>query len=249
MRIMKPWLMTVLVLTSPLTLAQWEGVTEWSGQTAMSTAVSGVVAQVPVQAGDTVKRGQLLLQLEQSSLRARLAQAEAEVAYQRAQRTEAGKELERAEELYERTLLADHDLDLARIADARAESSLQAAVAAEQTARQELAHSELRAPFDARIIARHVQPGQTVVTRFAAVEMLILAESGKMQAGFNLNAVDAAKLKNGQALQVEVAGQGYNATIASIQYQPAAELPYRLSASFPSEAPLMAGMPARVRLP
>lgn len=249
MRTNRPWVIAILLLATPLLQAQWDGITQWSQPTALTTAVSGVVSRVNVEAGDRVKRGQLLLQLDQRALRARLKQAEAETAYQRAQRIEAGKELERADELYERTLLADHELDLARIADARAEAALQAALAAEQQARQELEQSELRAPFDAYVLARHVQPAQTVVTRLEATPLLLVAEADRMQVGFELGPEAAGSLSNGQAVQVEVAGRGYAGKIVSIGYQDGARPSYRVHAVFAIDGPMPAGLAATVRLP
>jgi multidrug efflux system membrane fusion protein len=241
--------LTLWMLGSSLAMAEWDGRTTWSQATELSTATSGVVAQVRVNAGDTVKRGQLLLQLDQRALKARLDQAQAEVHYQRMHRDEAAKELARAEELYERTLLADHELDVAKIAAAQGEARYQGALAAEQLARQELAQSELRAPFDARVLARHVQPGQTVVSRFAAVPLLVLAEQDRMQVVFAVDAAEAAGLGNGQSLQVEVAGRSYSATVLAVQYQPDAAQPYMIQAGFAVAQPMLAGLPAKVRRP
>lgn len=241
--------LVVWMLASSLVQAQWEGVTDWSRQTEMATAVSGVVAAVPVNAGDVVKRGQLLMQLDQRVLRARVDQAQAAVHFQHLQQQEADKELERAEELYERTLLADHELDLARIDAARARASYQAALAKEQLARQELAQSELRAPFDARVLARHIQPGQTVVTHLAAPAMLVLAEADRILVRFEVDAEQAAGLSNGQALQVEVAGQHYPGQIESIHYQGEGARPYLIRVGFRSEQALPAGLLATVRVP
>nr|MBW6476647.1 efflux RND transporter periplasmic adaptor subunit [Chromatiales bacterium] len=240
--------LTVLALGShSVLIAQWDGLTNWSQPTELATATSGVVAQVGVNAGEMVKRGQLLLQLDQRVLTARLEQAQAELHYQTMHREEAAKELARAEELYERTLLADHDLDVARIAATQAEAGYQGAVAAEQMARQELAYSELRAPFDARVLARYVQPGQAVVHRFEAPAMLVLAEQGRMRVDVVLSAEEAAGISNGQSLQVEVGGLSYAATVAAVQYQP--DQTYLVQAVFAVTEPMLAGLPAKVRRP
>ena len=240
-------ILTVLMLGPSMAMAQWEGRTSWSQPTELATATSGVVVQVRVNAGDMVKSGQLLLQLDQRVLKARLEQAQAELRYQAMYREEAAKELARADELYERALLADHDLDVAKIADAQAAASYQGAVAAEQMARQELAYSELRAPFDARVLARHVHPGQTVVHRFEAPTMLVLAEQRRMRVDLVLSAEELAGISNGQPLQVEVAGQSYAATVAVVQYQ--SDQHYLVQAVFAVTQPMLAGLPARVRRP
>lgn len=245
MKRLKSILLLLALVTSPVH-ADWEGTTEWSQAIPLSTAISGVVSEVNVHAGDQVKRGQLLLKLDQQALRAHLSQREAELNYRRLQRAEAGKELDRAEELYERTLLADHELDLARIADARAEAELKAVEAALQQSRLDLKQSELRAPFDGRVLARHVHPGQTVVTRLEAPTMLLLAESGYMQARFELDAEAVAALQNNQPLRITVAGKSYTGNIVSIDYHAGR---YQVRARFATDQALMAGLAARIRLP
>ena len=215
----------------------------------LSTPASGVVAEVNVQAGDVIRQGQTLLRLQQNALRADLEQARAQRRYQQMQNEEATRELERAEELYERTVLADHELELAKIAAARAEASYQQARASEQLARQALADSELRAPFDGLVIARHVQPGETVANRHTATRMLELADSSRMLAEVALAADAVTGLRVGAEMAVEVAGERYPGVLEAIQYRHGESRPYLLQVSFPLQGPMQAGLPARVRRP
>jgi multidrug efflux system membrane fusion protein len=236
----------------PLAAAQWPGVVDWSQRTELSTAVSGVVSQVTVAPGERVKKGQLLLALEQGGLRARLAQHNAEMKYKSLLRDEASKELERAEELYARTLLADHDLNLAKVAYAEADAAYQLSRADVRVAEEALAQSQLKAPFDAWVIARQVQPAETVVSRCQVQPLLTLAAAGRMRVRFSVEAEELAGLAIGQSATVEVAGERFPARVKAIAYEPQSvggQPRYRAEVEFVVETLLHAGQPATVSVP
>ncbi|WP_293672716.1 biotin/lipoyl-binding protein, partial [Thiolapillus sp.] len=91
-------------------------------QLTLGTLVSGVVREVKVQPGQVVAQGDVLLKLDQREFRAQLNRAKALVARANSLFEEAKREEERAEELYDRTLLSDHELQKARIGRLEAES-------------------------------------------------------------------------------------------------------------------------------
>ncbi len=140
----------------------------------LSTNLAAEVVKSPLAAGDRVKKGALLLQLEDQVARAQLAQVQAELAHQQLLLTEAQNELKRSEELYERTLLSDHDLVLARIAHAAAQSSYSRARAELAAAQRNLALRRIVAPFDAQVVEIFVQAGETINGQFNSVKLISL---------------------------------------------------------------------------
>ena len=102
----------VLLLPALTTAAQWEAQLQWVRTVSLSTPVSGVIATVSVDRGDRVSADQVLLQLEDSRQQAELAATEARLKQAENNREEAQRELERTQELYDRTLLSDHDLQV-----------------------------------------------------------------------------------------------------------------------------------------
>ncbi len=147
----------------------------WGQETTLSTAVSGMVVAVPVAVGDRVEEGAVLVRLDQRAFNARLAAAGTHVERARQAFEEAGRELERTEELYDRTLLADHDLQLARIAHGAAEAELRTAEARHVERRLDLEYSVVRAPFAGRVVERHIHPGMAVVNTHVAIPLVTLA--------------------------------------------------------------------------
>ena len=240
------------LVSMPGLAAQWNGVVDWSQRTELGTGVSGVVARVEVKAGDRVKKGQLLLQLEQGALQARLAQHKTEMKYRELMLIEARKELERAEELYARTLLADHDLDVAKIAHAEADAAYQTSRANYQQAREDLDNSALRAPYDSVVLARHVQQAETVVSRCQSQALLTLAHSTQLRVRIFVEAEKLASLSSNRTVLVEVAGQRYQGRVDSITYEGETfneAIRYPVEVLFDSGDTMLIGQGAKVSQP
>jgi multidrug efflux pump subunit AcrA (membrane-fusion protein) len=88
----------------------------------LTTRVSGVVEEVLVSEGQKVTKGTLLLRLNPVILQARLDEAMADEDRAKADEADAKRELERAQELYERTVSSTTELDAASLAYARAQA-------------------------------------------------------------------------------------------------------------------------------
>ncbi len=123
---------------------------------------AGRVAEVRVSEGDAVQKGDLLLRLERTPLADAVAQAEANVAQARAQLELARKKLKSAEAAFDAGVAARQEVEDARAAQVSAESALRSANAAASTAYNELARSELRAPFDGWVAQVSVAAGEQV---------------------------------------------------------------------------------------
>ncbi|WJW76129.1 HlyD family efflux transporter periplasmic adaptor subunit [Thiohalobacter sp. IOR34] len=233
---------------------EYPAVLDWAGRLALGLPVSGVVERVAVRPGAGVAAGEELLRLEPEVFEARLAAARAVLREREDDRAEAARELERARELYERTVLSDHDLRLAEIGWRRAEAAWRKARAEQVAAAFELEHSRLRAPFDARVIAVRIQPGQPVVSRDRAEPLLVLARRGRMLARAWLPARELVGAEPGQVVRVRLDGRRYAGTLVTLGLEPdpgAAEPRYALEAEFEvaDEAGLRPGLPAVLELP
>ena len=210
----------LLVGTMAAQAADVVGTLQWVRRVELSTPVSGVVREVAVQAGDEVKKGQLLLSLDGRGFRAAVDKADALVAKTKASRDEAQRELDRAKELYDRTLLSDHELQLAKIGYTSAEADYQSAEAERTQARLDLEYSRVVAPFNAVVLQRSAEVGQTVVTRLQSVPLLTVAEVGRMLARIEVGETELAQLRTGQALEVRVAGKSYQGRVQRLGMEP-----------------------------
>jgi membrane fusion protein (multidrug efflux system) len=112
------------------------------------TEEEGRIAALPVHEGDRVNEGDLLLQLNDSLIKAELSKA-------RAQRSQAALDLQRLQKLKRNQLVSEDEL-------ARARTALDVAKAEEELLQTRLRHTRIKAPFDGVISARLAEPGDAL---------------------------------------------------------------------------------------
>ena len=144
----------------------------------LTTRVSGVVDEVLVKPGQRVKRGAVLLRLEKTILQARVDEATAEQARAQADEADAKREIDRAQELFNRTVSSTTELDAAALRYTRAQAALAGANARRVIAQKNLRDAELKAPFDGVISAVPGGPG-TVVAADCQPKPLVILSSGQ----------------------------------------------------------------------
>ena len=144
----------------------------------LTTRVSGVVDQVLVKPGQRVKKGAVLLRLDKTVLQARLDEAVAELTRAQADEGDAKRELERAQELFNRTVSSTSELDAATLRYARAQAALSGANARRAIAQKNLSDAELKAPFDGVVSAVPGAPG-TVVAADCQPRPLVILDPGR----------------------------------------------------------------------
>ncbi|PIV87497.1 MAG: hypothetical protein COW48_11270 [Hydrogenophilales bacterium CG17_big_fil_post_rev_8_21_14_2_50_63_12] len=102
-----------LALDLPATL-------DWSGRVSLTLPVAGVIEQVNVQAGQTVKKDTLLATLNPTLFKAGVAETRADLDRLIQEEADATRDLDRVKELYARTVSSTTELDAAKLRHARA---------------------------------------------------------------------------------------------------------------------------------
>ena len=180
-------------ITASGSVAAWEEMSlgvELSGQR---------VAEVLVEVGDTVTRGQPLLRLDTRSLEMERRQAEAALAQAQANLTVAAANARRGERLKEEQLVAASEADQLIAGELTAQAQRNTAQAQLDNARLRLGFATLRAPDDGVISARTVQPGQVAV---AAAEMLRLIRKGRLEWRAELPEAELIRVSPGATVEL-----------------------------------------------
>lgn len=248
---MKPSLILALAL-APLAAAaaEYEAVVQHGRTTELGLAVSGIVETVRVAPGARVRKGDVLLALEQTPFEAQVQRAEAALKRAAADRTEANRDHEQARELYDRTVLSMVELENAKLKAERAEAEHAAAAARLKQARYELARSRLTAPFDGRVLAVRVQPGEAVVSRLEARPLVSLAADGEYVARARLAPAAGGALEPGQHASVVIDGRRYAGTVRSVAREGEnADARYDIAVGFAAPGEVRIGQAARIALP
>jgi multidrug efflux system membrane fusion protein len=236
-------------LAAPALAEDFPAVLDWSQRAVLSTPVSGIIHRIAVHPGQQVQAGQLLVELDQRPFAIAVREAQAQVHKHALQRDEARRELQRTRELYDRRVIAVHDLQLEEIAAAAAESDYASAVAALDTARLRLEYSTVQAPFSGIVTEVPVAAGMTVVNTQQATPLVTLVQNRPMYARVQLPGALPGGLRPGLAATVIVNDTRFPGKLAQTGAEPDSSGRFAMVVSFdPGETPLGAGVPARVEI-
>ena len=124
-----------------------DGLIEAVKQATVSAQTSGRVIEINYDVDDYVEKGDILLRFRDKEQRASYDAAQAN--YQ-----EAESDYKRTTELFEKKLVARAMLD-------KAEARLKAMRAQRDQARENLEHTQVRAPYSGIVVTRHIEVGET----------------------------------------------------------------------------------------
>ena len=169
------------------------------------------VAEVKVDVGDRVKRGQTLVELSTALLDAEVATKQATLAQRDAQLVNDAAALDRGESLKGMNLISQADYDKLRSAALSSRAGVESARADLQSSTLRLKFTNVTAPDDGVITARTVTVGQIAQ---AGSEMLRLLRNGRIEWRGEAPEARLAELKAGQHVTISTAdGAVFNGTI------------------------------------
>ena len=205
-------------------------------QVDVSSEQSGVIREVRVSENQFVKKGDVLLILDTTTLSAQVERAEAGVKASKAQIADAQTSLKEAEQTLARAQLlkargtvSQQDYDSALAKRDRATSAVTSAEAALSVSEAELkvqqaalAKSTIYAPIDGIVLTRSADPGQTVAASLSAPVLFVIAEDLKrMKLEAAIDEADIGMVKQGQKANFKVdayTDKGFTAEITEVAY-------------------------------
>jgi RND family efflux transporter MFP subunit len=162
------------------------------------------VAAVYVEAGDHVKRGQLLARIDTALLAPQVANLQAALDLARAESELAAAEYQRAVAVGKSGALSTEETERRRSSSVTAAAKVKVAAAQLAEAQARLARAEVRAPADGVILTRTVEVGQTVSP--AGSPLFRMAEGDEVELRGDVAETDLPLLKEGQAVDVRLTG-------------------------------------------
>ncbi|MGN6528246.1 MAG: efflux RND transporter periplasmic adaptor subunit [Burkholderiaceae bacterium] len=170
----------------------YDGVVQAVRQTTIAAQVPGAVVAVDAKAGDTVRAGQVLLQLDARAAQQAAAAGSAQARAARAAQEAAAKEFERQKQLFQKHYISQASLDRAeaqyKATQAEAAAQLASAGAAQTTA----GFYVVRAPYSgvvaevAVVLGDMAMPGRPLVTLYDPAALRVsaaLPETAALQSG------------------------------------------------------------------
>lgn len=204
----------------------------------VGSQVSGKIEKILVDFNSTVKKGEVIAQIEQTSFKSRVDQNRAnylssqaaleksKVAFQNAE-----KKLNRSKELVDRELVSYEEYETTESQYFSAKADVQSNEARLEQAQSQLDASKIdlnftiiTAPIDGVVINRNVNEGQTVAASFSAPVLFQIANDlGKMQVECSVDEADIGKVKEGQKVKFNVdafPNEQFDGRVKQVRYSP-----------------------------
>ncbi|RZK04034.1 MAG: efflux RND transporter periplasmic adaptor subunit [Novosphingobium sp.] len=209
-----------------------------TNQVTVGSQLSGLVVKVLVDVNDRVVAGQALAEIDPEQIDDQIRQGQAQVAAQQAQVgqaratvAEAQAQLARLEEVYRLSngkVPSGTELQTGRANAQRAVAALRVAQANVTAAQATLSQSQtqraraiIRSPVAGVVLARQVDPGQTVAASFNTPTLFVIAEDlSAMKLEVAIDEADVGAVKQGQRATFTVdafPGKSFPAQITRVE--------------------------------
>lgn len=205
-------------------------------QVEIKSQLSGLVRNIAFQEGSSVKKGQLLVKIDDTELRAQLSQAQT-------RQNLAAENEKRASQLLQKEAISREEYDLAR-------AEFKSTQAQTQLVQAQLAKTSIVAPFSGRIGLRTISEGEYLVPTTVVAN---LVNTDPVKLTFSVPEKYANQVKTGTQLLFTVAGSSKQYTAMVYAIEPGIEtttrtLELRAKAANP-EGTLLPGSFANIQLP
>jgi HlyD family secretion protein len=186
----------------------------------ISAEVSGEIVSLPVKEGDVVKKGDLLVKINAEIYSQRIQQQRAGVNYSESQvevaennirKTEL--EYQRIQQLYDKGLVSQADLDNSKIAYDVAQSQLKSTranvnqnIAILRQSAQDLSKATIKAPMDGIVTQLNSELGEKVVgtQQMAGTTIMTVSDLSVMDAEIEVSETDITYVKLGDTAKILV---------------------------------------------
>ena len=209
------------------------GVIEAIDYARFGATVAGRVTDVLVDEGDAVRKGDVVVRLDDSQAQARVRDA-------RARLTMAEADIARDQALMNRGVLAVQTLERAQ------QERDQAAAAVDLFARQ-LADYTVLSPLSGTVMKRNVEPGETIAANAVLIE---IASTARKRIAAEVDERDIAGVRLGAPIAAHADGfpdETFEAKVTNIRREgDSGSRTFRVEADLPADTKLMIGMTADV---
>ncbi len=214
--------------------------------TDISSRILARIERILVRAGDTVRKGDLLIELEKSDLISRQSQAAEQIRKIEARLTEADLQNARIEELFQEGMVARQELDTSRATLASLKAELSGARQRLKEMESTLSFSLITAPISGRIVDRYAEPGDTATP---GKTLLSLYNPLSLRVEANVREKLALSLQIGDDVTVQIPTLGQTLTGTVEEIVPAANIgarSFRIHVLMNYSSGLLPGMFARL---
>ncbi len=190
----------------------------------VGSQVSGIINKINVDFNSKVSAGDIIAQIDPSTLQQGVDQAEAELANAQAALELTEVNYKRAKELRTSELIPVSDLDKALADYHQAQAIVRMRDASLKKAKVDLERTTIFAPISGVVISRNVDSGQTVAASFNTPTLFLIANDlTKMQIEAMVSEVDVGGVEEGQRVDFTVdafQGRQFHGKVSQVRFAP-----------------------------
>jgi HlyD family secretion protein len=183
-----------------------DGIVQPINKVEVKSKASGQILELNMVEGQEVKKGDLLIALDQKTALNDYEQAKADLELAEANATQQENNFNRSAGLFEKNMISQQERDLANVEFVRAKSSLVKARAALSSADERLRDTRIRAPIDGILLTKNVESGQIISSGVSNVGggtlLATLADMTQVYVETNVDEVDIGRVAVGQSAKV-----------------------------------------------
>jgi len=197
-----------------------EAVIEAVRQSTVSAQIAGRIVELRFDVGDYVKKGEVIVRIDERAAGQALAASEAQVREADAAARNARMQLERTRQLLAQKFISQAALDKAEADFKQAQARLSAMLAGAGQAATERSFATIVAPYSGVVAARHVElgematPGRPLMTGFDPATLRVVATVPQAQVG---------AIQAGGRARIELPSAGRWIEVKQITVVPAAD--------------------------
>jgi len=169
---------------------------------------SGEIFDMPVEIGDAVNAGQLIVRVDPRVPQATLRQAEADLTLAQAQLDNAEAQMRRSEGLFATESITEQEYDTAKLSVASARAQIVGAERSLENARIAAEDTEIRAPLNGIVIQKFVEEGTVITSATQGVSggtiLLQMANLDTVQVRTLVEETDIGKIQSDLAVTITV---------------------------------------------
>ncbi len=197
-----------------------EGVVEATRQSTVSAQISGRVKEVNFDIGDKVKKGQIILRIDEREADQALAGSQAQVRQAQAALQNAKLNYERSVQLFEQKFISQSALDKALSDYKMAQAQAAASEAGAKQSALAQAYTSVIAPYAGVVSARMVEMGEMVTV---GKPLMTGFDPSQMRVIVNVPQYKLADIGQRPAVKIEIPSLSRWIKAASVVVQPAAD--------------------------
>ena len=171
----------------------------------VGTQVSGIIDKIYVDYNSTVKKGQVIAELDKTNLTSELRSANSQLESAKSDLAYQKSNFARMKTLYDKGLISANDYESARLSLQQAESSVAQSQEAVSKATTNLGYATITSPIDGVVLSKSVEEGQTVASSFSTPTLFtIVKDMTDMRVVASVDEADIGEVKVGQRVTYTV---------------------------------------------